>query len=200
MDQSLGFPDPHPFRRDGQEKILKREILIPQEKILVKVKELAHQISSDYAGQEPIFIGILNGVVFFFADLVRQMTIPTKIDFIRAASYGSAMQSTGTIKFTKDVEIPVRGEPVIIVEDIVDTGFTLNKIIKILENKGPTSVKICALIDKLERRNEEVTIDYCGFQVEEGFLVGYGLDHDERYRDLPDIYVLRPDQEDDHDH
>ncbi len=170
---------------------MEKEILIPKKAILAKVEELARHISSDYAGKEPILIGILNGVVFFFSDLVMKMTIPSKIDFVRAASYGSGTSSSGTIKFTKDVEIPIQGKPVIVVEDIVDTGLTLKRIVERLEGKGPESIRICALIDKLQRREEEVTIDYCGFQVKEGFLVGYGLDHDEQYRYLPDIYVLR---------
>jgi len=155
------------------------------------VRELADQICSDYKGKEPVLIGVLNGVVFFIADLARQMTIPTKMDFVRAASYGSGMTSSGTVRLTKDVEIPIRGKPVILVEDIVDTGLTLAHIVEILERKGPESIRICAFIDKLERRDISVTVDYCGFQVEEGFIVGYGLDHDEKYRYLPDIYILR---------
>ena len=158
---------------------------------MVRVKELARQISSDYADREPVFIGILNGVVFFFADLVKEMTIPSRIDFIRAASYGSGMSSSGIVNCTKDVEIPIQGAPVIIIEDIVDTGLTLKQIVKRIDGKNPESIKICALIDKLERRDEEIVLDYCGFQIEEGFLVGYGLDHDEKYRYLQDIYVLK---------
>ena len=119
------------------------------------------------------------------------MNIPSKIDFIRAASYGSGTTTSGSIKLTKDVEISIQGKEVIIVEDIVDTGLTLNYIVKRLEKRGPKSIKICALIDKPERRDEEVKIDYRGFHVKEGFLVGYGLDHDEEYRYLSDIYVLR---------
>lgn len=170
---------------------MEKEILIPRKAILEKVEELARQISSDYEGTEPILVGILNGVVFFFSDLVMKMTIPSKIDFVRAASYGSRTSSSGIVKLTKDVEIPIQGKPVIVVEDIVDTGLTLKQIVERLQDKGPESIRICALIDKMERREEEVTIDYCGFQVKEGFLVGYGLDHDEQYRYLPDIYVLR---------
>ena len=169
---------------------MEKKLIIPRKTIQAKVKELANQISLDYKGREPILIGILNGVVFFFADLVMEMDIPTKIDFIRAASYGSGTSSSGTVKLTKDVEIPIQGKPVIIIEDIVDTGLTLKQIVKSLEEKNPESIKICALIDKLERRDEEIVIDYCGFQVEKGFLVGYGLDHDEQYRYLPDIYTL----------
>ena len=168
-----------------------KEILFSKETIKSRVRELALQISSDYAGKEPIMIGILNGVVFFFTDLISSMTIPSKIDFIRAKSYGSGMVSKGTVTLTKDVEIPIRNEHVVIVEDIVDTGLTLNQIVEAIWEKGPTSIRICALIDKLERRDESVKIDYCGFHVEQGFLVGYGLDHDERYRNLPDICILK---------
>ena len=170
---------------------MKRELFLSRETIQEKVQEIARSISSDYAGKEPIMVGILNGVVFFFTDLIIAMSIPSKMDFMRASSYGSGMSSSGKIKLTKDVEIPLAGKPVIVVEDIVDTGLTLNRIVEILKERGPESVKICALIDKLERREREVSIDYCGFQVEKGFLVGYGLDHDERYRYLPDIYVLK---------
>ena len=178
------------FRIDGEE-LVKREILIPREAIKKRVKELAEQISSDYVGKEPVLIGILNGVVFFFADLMRAISIPTKMDFIRAASYGSEMESSGSIRLTKDVEMPVQGRPVVLVEDIIDTGLTLSHIVKNLQSKGPESLRICALIDKLERRDIEVSIDYCGFKISEGFLVGYGLDYDEKYRYLPDICVLK---------
>ena len=170
---------------------MEKEILIPREKIQARVKELAKQISSDYEGKEPILIGVLNGVIFFFADLVRELSVPNKIDFIRAASYGSKSTSSGNVRFTKEVEIPVKGKPVILVEDIVDTGETLSRIGEIMESNGAESLKICALIDKLERRNKAVNIYYCGFQIKEGFVVGYGLDYDEKYRHLPDIYVLK---------
>ena len=170
---------------------MEKELLIPRETIQRRVKELANRISSDYEGREPVLIGILNGVIFFFADLVREISIPTRLDFIRARSYGSEMTSSGTIRFTKDVEISIQGKPVILVEDIVDTGATLAHILERLVRKGAESIRICALIDKLERRKVAVSIDYCGFQVEEGFIVGYGLDYDEKYRHLPDICVLK---------
>jgi hypoxanthine phosphoribosyltransferase len=173
------------------ENVLEKEILIPREKIRKRVKDLAERIGSDYEGKEPVLIGVLNGVIFFIADLAREMTIPVKMDFIRAASYGSGMTSSGTVKLTKGVEIPIQGKPVILVEDIVDTGLTLTHIIKKIGRTGPESIRICALIDKTERRDLDVSIDYCGFKIEEGFLVGYGLDHDEQYRHLPDIYILR---------
>jgi hypoxanthine phosphoribosyltransferase len=167
-----------------------KRVLISRQQIQSKVKDLARQISSDYAGREPIMIGILNGVVFFFAELVMSLTIPSKIDFIRASSYGSGRASSGEIKMVKDVEIPLRGQDVIVVEDIVDTGLTLSYLVENLKSRDPASVKICALIDKAERREKEVAIDYFGFRVQEGFLVGYGLDYAEQYRYLPDICVI----------
>lgn len=170
---------------------MERKLLLSRETIGERVKELAGRISSDYEGQEPVLIGILNGAVFFLADLTRSITIPIKIDFIRAASYGSEMISSGAVRLTKDLEIPVKGRPVVLVEDIVDTGLTLSHIIKKMEAKGPESIRVCALVDKLERRDVSVTIDYCGFQIDEGFIVGYGLDFDEMYRNLPDIFVLK---------
>jgi len=156
-----------------------------------RVRDLAREISSEYAGKEPVMIGVLNGAVFFFSDLVMEMSIPSRIDFIRAASYGSEMISSGSVILTKDVEVPLKGKHVIIVEDIVDTGLTLEKIIKSLEEKGAESIKVCALIDKLERREADTTVDFRGFLVHEGFLIGYGLDYNEQYRYLPDIYALR---------
>lgn len=170
---------------------MKKEILIHRAAIQERVKGLAQQISSDYYGEEPVLIGVLNGVVFFFADLVREISILTKIDFVRAASYGSGMSSSGAVRVTKDVEIPIKGKPVILVEDIIDTGLTLTHIIENIERKGPESIRICALIDKLERRKGNIVIDYCGFQIDEGFIVGYGLDYDEKFRHLPDICVLK---------
>lgn len=167
------------------------EILLSRDTIHSRVKELANQISLDYGETEPVLIGILNGAVFFFADLVREMTIPIRLDFIRAASYGHSTTSSGTIRLTKDLEIPIREKHLLIIEDIVDSGLTLTQIVKILSDRGPESIKICALIDKLERREKAISIDYCGFQVDEGFLVGYGLDYDEQYRYLADIHVLK---------
>ncbi len=169
----------------------KKELLFPRMVIQARVKELAGQISRDYSDREPVVLGVLNGAVFFFADLVREMTISLRIDFIRAASYGSGMSSSGSVRLTKDFKMPIEDRPVILVEDIVDTGLTVTKILKMLRDQGPESIKVCALIDKLERRNMDIVIDYCGFQVKEGFLIGYGLDYDEQYRYLPDIYTIR---------
>jgi hypoxanthine phosphoribosyltransferase len=170
---------------------MEKELLISREQISERVRNLAGQISHDYQGKEPLLIGILKGSVFFFADLVRELSVPVNIDFLRAASYGSEMESSGKIRITKDVESQVDGKPVILVEDIVDTGLTLTHLVKTIEAKNPESIKICALIDKLERREKAVCVDYCGFQIEKGFIVGYGLDYDERYRQLPEIYILK---------
>ena len=171
---------------------MEKSLLLSKETIQNRVKELADQISFDYEGKELVFIGILNGIVFFFADLLRMVKIPSKMDFLRASSYGSKMTSSGTIRLTKDVELPLKGKSVILVEDIVDTGLTLSYLIENIERKGVESLKVCALIDKLERREVTVPIDYCGFRIDEaGFLVGYGLDFNEEHRHLPDIYVLK---------
>jgi len=167
----------------------KKELVVRNEEILKKVKALSKQITKDYAGRTPIFIGILKGAFIFLADLVRNIELPVKIDFVRLASYGEKDYSTGEVKLIKDVEIPLKGEDVIIVEDIVDTGYTLDFLIKHLKKKQPASLKICALIDKPERREVEIKIDYIGFKLS-GFLVGYGLDFNEQYRSLPDIYRL----------
>ena len=170
---------------------MERELCISAEAIQQRVQALAKKISSDYEGEEPILIGVLNGAVFFFADLMRAIRIPTKMDFVRAASYGSETQSSGSIRMTKDIEIPIAGKPVILVEDIVDSGLTLSYLKKKFEQRGASSLKICALIDKLERKEKDVLVDYCGFQIQEGFLVGYGLDCNEEYRYLPEIYRLK---------
>ena len=174
-----------------EKRILDKELLIPRKSIEKRVKELANQISLDYEGRDPVLIGVLKGVIFFLADLARELSIPAKIDFIRAASYGSGMTSGRAIQLTKDIGIPIQGKPVILVEDIVDTGLTLTHIMQEVERKDPESIRICALIEKIERQEIKVPIDYCGFRIKEGFIIGYGLDFDEKYRNLPDLYVLR---------
>ncbi|HEJ83121.1 MAG TPA: hypoxanthine phosphoribosyltransferase, partial [Desulfobacteraceae bacterium] len=168
-------------------RILKKEVLIPEAAIQKRVREIAEQISDDYRGDEPILVGILKGSIIFMADLMRAIRIPVKMDFIRAASYGSETQSSGTVRVTKDIELPVEGKSIILIEDIVDSGLTLTYVKKLLEGRGAASLRICALIDKSERREREVLVDYCGFQIQEGFLVGYGLDCNEEYRNLPEI-------------
>jgi hypoxanthine phosphoribosyltransferase len=170
------------------------EIFISQQVIQERVQALGARISKDYRGREPIIVGILNGAVFFFPDLVRTITIPVKMDFIRARSYGSAMESCGKVDITKDIEIPVKGSPVILVEDIVDSGLTVAAVAEHVMEMGASSCSICVLIDKKERRQCNVTIEYTGFSVEAGFIVGYGLDYNEKYRYLRDICILKSDE------
>jgi len=168
------------------------EVLIAQQVIEDRVRELGGVISDDFRGREPVVVGILNGAVFFFADLVRNITIPVRMDFIRARSYGSAMESCGKVDITKDIEIPVEGSPVILVEDIVDSGLTVAAVVEHVMELGASNCSVCALIDKKERRQCDVQIDYLGFAVGSGFIVGYGLDYNEKYRYLRDICVLKP--------
>ncbi|MBN2033541.1 MAG: hypoxanthine phosphoribosyltransferase [Deltaproteobacteria bacterium] len=167
-----------------------KKVLIPRERIRERVQELGVRLSEDYRGKEPVLIGILNGVVFFFVELVMAMSIPLRIDFIKASSYGSSMTSSGKIRLLKGLSLHVKNQDLILVEDIVDTGLTLKHILDNLRTQEPASIKICALIDKKERRKQPINLDYCGFTVNEGFLVGYGLDFNEQYRYLPDICVI----------
>ena len=152
---------------------------------------MARSISRDYRDKELILIGVLNGAFIFMADLVKNITLPVQIDFVRLASYGSRTQSQGRIRVTKSVELPLAGKEVLVVEDIVDTGLTLEFLRNLLEKEGPKSIRFCALIDKKERRQVPINVDYTGFRVAEGFIVGYGLDFNEQYRNLPALYHLQ---------
>ena len=163
---------------------------IPEQEIRQQVKKIAQDITNEYKDREPVLIGVLNGVFIFFSDLVREISIPLKIDFVRLASYGSRDVSSGTITLTKDIELPVKGKPVIIVEDIIDTGLTLSFLVAHIKEREPESIKICTLINKLERREKKIGIDYWGFEIKEGFMVGYGLDYNEKFRYLPYILSL----------
>ncbi len=165
-------------------------MLISREAIARRVEELAAQISQDYRGQEVLLVGVLKGAFIFLADLVRAMDFPVEVDFVRLRSYGAGTQSSGAVEVTKDVEASLAGRPVLIVEDIVDVGLTLEFLRRHLLRKGPRSLKICCLIDKQERRQVDVPLDYVGFTVERGFLVGYGLDCGEKDRTLPEVYAL----------
>ncbi len=155
------------------------------------VAQVARRISSDYQGHELILIGVLKGAFVFLSDLMLNLSIPVQVDFIRVASYGSDTSSSGRINLTKAVEIDVKNKDVLVVEDIVDTGLTLSYIIDYLKSFKPKTVKVCTLLDKRQRRQANVKIDYACHIVTEGFLVGYGLDYDEDYRDLPEIYHLQ---------
>ncbi len=165
--------------------------VLSRTEIAQKVKSLAQRISEDYAGKELIVIGVLKGSFIFLADLIRELTIPAQVDFVRLASYGSNTTSSGTIRITKEAELDIKNRDVLIVEDIIDSGLTIAYLLEYLKSFSPRSVKVCAFIDKIERREVQVPIDYVGLMVEHGFLVGYGLDFDEKYRSLPAIYRIR---------
>ncbi len=171
-----------------------KEILTPQE-INTRVKELGTEISRDFAGQQVLAVCILKGAFIFFADLLRELTIDPEIDFVRMSSYGDRDTSSGQILFTKDIEKGVRDKNILIVEDIVDTGLSLSYFKDILYSRGANQVKICALIDKYERREVQIHVDYPGFTLHKGFLVGFGLDFAEQYRRLPGINEMLQDQE-----
>lgn len=174
----------------GKENV---RVLISQEDLERRIAELAEQINRDYAGRSAedslVCIGVLKGSVFFLVDLLKKLTIPVKLDFFQTASYGSGM-TAGEVRIRKDVDLALRDKDVLLIEDIVDTGHTLRTILGMLRFRGAKSVRLCALLDKAERREVDVPIDYCGFQIENLFVVGYGLDFDERYRNLPYIGVV----------
>jgi hypoxanthine phosphoribosyltransferase len=165
-------------------------VLVTKEDLERRVAELAVEIDRDYAESGTLLcIGVLKGSVFFMVDLLKKLTLPVAIDFFQTSSYGSST-TPGEVRIRKDVDIPVRGRDVLLIEDIVDTGHTLNTILGLLRFRGARSVKLCALLDKREAREIDVPIDYRGFEIENLFVVGYGLDFDERYRNLPFIAVL----------
>ena len=166
--------------------------VLSKAEITQKVRTLAQRISKDYADKEVVAVGILKGAFVFLADLVRELTIPVQIDFVRLASYGPNTSSSGDIQMTKKVELDIRSRHVLVVEDIVDSGLTIAYLLDYLAQLRPASVKVCTLIDKTERREVEIPIDYVGHVVDHGFLVGYGLDFDDKYRALPEIYHLKP--------
>lgn len=166
-------------------------LVISRKRLRDKVGELGRLISADYAGKRLVVVGVLNGAFIFLADLVRAIDVPHRIDFIRVASYGNSSSSSGNIRLAKDVETDLRDTHVLLVEDIVDTGTTLAWLIENFRARGAVSVRTCVLIDKKERRATEIDIDYRGFTLESGFLVGYGLDYAEQYRSLPAIYNLQ---------
>ena len=167
-------------------------VLVTKEEIPAKVKALGKQISADYAGKSPVVVCILKGAVMFFADLLRELDLPLDIDFMAISSYGSSTKSTGVVKLVKDLDRDVNGRDVLVVEDIVDSGMTLSYIKKELLQRGATSVRIATLLDKPARRRVELNVEYSCFNIPDAFVVGYGLDYDEKYRNLPDVGVLHP--------
>lgn len=167
-------------------------ILISQEQLQARIAELGQQLTADYAGKRPIFLGVLKGVIHFFSDMVQAIPIPCQYDFLATSSYGGGTSSTGNVKLLKDLSCNIRGRHVVILEDILDTGITLDFVVKHLRNNEPASLRICTLLDKPDRREVDLQADYVGFTIPNEFVVGYGLDYDEQYRNLPFIGVLKP--------
>jgi len=164
--------------------------VVSMEELEMQLEALAVQINRDYEGKNPVVVGVLKGAFVFMADLVRRLSFPLEVDFVRLASYGTESETSGVVRITKDVEIPLKGRHVLIVEDIVDTGTTLAWYIERLREQEAASVKICALIDKHERRKVPVPLEYVGISIDKGFLVGYGLDFSEKFRHLPGIFEV----------
>ncbi|NLZ38932.1 MAG: hypoxanthine phosphoribosyltransferase [Firmicutes bacterium] len=167
-----------------------QKILLSREEIAEKIAQLGEQISQDYAGKEILLICVLKGAVIFLADLMRHISVPVQIDFMAVSSYGAATESSGVVRILKDLDGSIEGKHCLIVEDIIDSGLTLKYLKENLQSRQPASLKIVTLLDKPERRRVEITPDYCGFQIPDEFVVGYGLDFAEQYRSLPDICVL----------
>ena len=165
-----------------------KKLILSKDDIARRVRQLGALITEDYAELNLLVIGVLNGAFIFMADLVREIKLDLQVDFIRVASYGMSTESSGEVRFSKDVELDIRGRDLLVVEDIVDTGRTLFSLLNYLNKRGAKSVRTCALIDKKERREVKVTIEYVGFEVKEGFMIGYGLDCREQYRQLGEIF------------
>lgn len=168
------------------------KIFASEQEIAARVKELGEQITRDYEGKSPIFIGVLKGCFIFMADLVRACDVSCTLDFMSVSSYGDGAVSTGAVKIEKDLSVNIEGKDVVIVEDILDSGNTLNYLVKYMEDRKPASVRIVTLMDKPERRTAPITADYVGFTIPDAFVVGYGLDYQQRYRNLPYIGLLKP--------
>ncbi len=165
-------------------------VLITQEEIAERVRELGKAVARDYAGRDPLLVAVLKGAVVFLADLIRAVDIPVTLDFIGVSSYGAGVRSSGVVRITADLSVTIEDRHVLLVEDIVDSGRTINYLRRNLQTRHPKSLKLCALLDKAERREEEVEIDYLGFSIPSHFVVGYGLDFAGLYRNLPYIAVL----------
>lgn len=168
-----------------------KEILISKEQIEKKAIELGQQLNADYGGKQPILLGLLKGSIPFMGDLMKVMDIPAQIEFMDVSSYHGGVASSGQVKILKDLDVPVEGRHVLVVEDIVDTGFTLKKIIELLKHRGAASVEVVTMLDKPEGRVVEMQAKYVGFTIPKAFVVGYGLDYDEFYRNLPYVGILK---------
>lgn len=168
------------------------KVLLSEEQLSQKIAELGEEISKDYQGKEIVAICVLKGAILFMADLARAVKVPMALDFMAVSSYGNGTSTSGTVRILKDLDNSIEGKHVLLVEDIIDSGVTLKYLLKNLKSRKPASIKLCTLLNKPERRRVEVDIDYCGFTVPDYFLVGYGLDYAEKYRNLPFIGILKP--------
>jgi hypoxanthine phosphoribosyltransferase len=166
------------------------EILVQPDELAHRVRELAEEISRDYAGKDVLLIGVLKGAVFFLADLMRQLDVDCEVDFMAVSSYGSTTDSSGVVRILKDLDASIEGRHVLIVEDIVDSGLTLSYLFRMLGGRSPASIEVCALLTKPDRREVDMPIRYVGFEIPNKFAIGYGLDYAERYRNLPYVAVL----------
>lgn len=171
------------------------EQMLSEEMVDAKIKEIGEQISKDYEGQTVHLVCVLKGGSFFMCELAKRITVPVSIDFMSVSSYGSSTKSSGVVKIVKDLDEPLTGKNVIVVEDIVDSGRTLSYLLDMLKDRGPASLKLCTMLDKPDRRVIDVKVDYTGFQIPDEFVVGYGLDYDQLYRNLPYIGVVKFDEE-----
>ena len=171
------------------------KVLVPEEDVAKRIKELGEQISKDYAGRQVHLVCVLKGGSFFMCELAKRITVPVSLDFMSVSSYGSETKSSGVVRIVKDLDEPLKGKDVIVIEDIVDSGRTLSYLLEMLRDRGPASLRLCTLLDKPERRVTDVHVDYTGFQIPDEFVVGYGLDYDQRYRNLPYIGVVELDAE-----
>ncbi len=169
-----------------------QEIILSSEEIQKKINLIGQMISRDYLGRNPLLVGVLKGVLFFMADLLRTITIPSEIDFIAVASYSSESRDTGIVRLVKDLEIPIAGRHVLFIEDVIDTGLTLNYILQNLKARQPASLEVCVLFNKPDHRLMDIPLKYKGFDLPDRFVVGYGLDYREKYRNLPFVGLLRP--------
>ncbi|MFC5452634.1 hypoxanthine phosphoribosyltransferase [Paenibacillus aestuarii] len=169
-----------------------QEVLFSEEQIQNKIKELGDQLSTEYEGKNPLVICVLKGAFIFMADLVKQIKVPLEIDFMAVSSYGASTKSSGVVKIIKDLDVPVEGRHILIVEDIIDSGLTLTYLIDVLERRNAKSISVVALFNKPARRTVELEPDYTGYELPDEFVVGYGLDYAEKYRNLPFIGILKP--------
>jgi hypoxanthine phosphoribosyltransferase len=166
------------------------EILVPEDELSARVSELAREISEHYAGRDLLLVGVLKGAVFFLSDLMRALDVPCEVDFMAVASYGSSTDSSGVVRILKDLDVSIEGREVLIVEDIVDSGLTLSYLLRTMRARNPASLEVCALLTKPERRKSNVEIQFVGFEIPNRFVIGYGLDHRERFRQLPYVAAL----------